>query len=101
MITTKQQAVDLLKKNSGEFQKFGVKRIGIFGSFASDEQNAESDIDLLVEFIKGQKSFQNFMSTANLAESIFDRKVELVTPQSLSPYIAPYVEKEVEYVKTT
>jgi predicted nucleotidyltransferase len=98
VITTKQQAVDLLRQNSNEFQKFGVKRIGIFGSFVLGKQDSKSDIDLLVEFDEGKKSFRNFMGTASLAETIFDRKVDLVTPQSLSPHIAPYVEREVEYV---
>lgn len=95
----KGQIVDLLKQNSLELEKFGVNRIGVFGSFVKGDQNAQSDIDLIVEFNEGQKNFRNFMGTANLAENLLGRKVDLLTPQSLSPYIAPHVEKEIEYVQ--
>lgn len=52
----KSQIVTLLKQNSGELEKFGVHRIGVFGSFVRGEQNTQSDIDLVVEFNKGQKN---------------------------------------------
>lgn len=58
--------------------RFHVKRIGLFGSFARGEEKDTSDVDIMVEF-----------------EDVFGRRVELVTPDSLSPYIAPYVKKEV------
>lgn len=39
----------------------GIKRIGLFGSYARGEQREESDIDLLVEFDEGKKNYDNFM----------------------------------------
>ncbi len=86
--------IDILKSHEGEIKKrFGVRRIGLFGSFARGEQKDTSDVDILVEF--EEQTFDNFMNLAFFLESLFSRRVELVTPDSLSPYIAPYVRKEV------
>lgn len=98
-VVNKQQIIELLKKNSDKLERFGVNRIGVFGSFVSSEQNEDSDVDLLVEFTEGQKNFRNFIGTANFTEDLLGRKVDLLTPQSLSPHIAPYIEKEIEYVQ--
>jgi len=76
-----------------------VDKMGIFGSFVSGTQNNNSDVDLLVQFKKGQKNFRNFMGTADLTETLLGRNVDLLTPESLSPYIGPYIEKEAEYVQ--
>jgi len=87
-------AIDILKRHEREIKKmFGVRRIGLFGSFARGEQKDTSDVDILVEF--EEPTFDNFMNLAFFLEDLFGRKVELVTPDSLSPYIAPYVKKEV------
>ena len=99
MVTNKQQVINTLKQNSRQLKEFGVEKMGIFGSFVSGMQNNNSDVDLLVQFKKGQKNFRNFMGTANLTEALLGRNVDLLTPESLSPYIGPRIEKEVEYVQ--
>lgn len=76
----------------------GVKNIGLFGSFVRGDQTALSDIDLLVEFMPEKHTFDNFMELTFLLEELLGRKVELVTPEALSPYIGPYILKEVESV---
>ena len=98
-VSDKGQIIDLLKQNSQELGKFGVYRIGVFGSFATGQQTPSRDIDLMVEFNAGQKNFRNFMGTASFTEDLLGRKVDLLTPQSLSPYIAPHIEKKIEYVQ--
>lgn len=75
----------------------GVKKIGLFGSYARGEQRPGSDIDLLVEFESGRKSFDSFMELSFWLESVLRQRVELVTTESLSPHIGPYILKEVEY----
>ena len=87
-----------LKEHKDILIKYGVKKIGLFGSFARGEQKANSDIDFLVEFEK--PDFDNFMDLVFFLEDLFNRKVELITNGSLSPYIQPYVEKEVEWYET-
>ena len=98
-VTNQQQILDLLKENRETLGKLGVNRIGVFGSFVTGEQNKSSDVDLVVEFNKGQKNFRNFIGTANFTEDLLGRKVDLLTPQSLSPYIASRIEKDIEYVQ--
>jgi predicted nucleotidyltransferase len=51
----------------------------------------------LVEFEEGRKTFDNFMQLSFLLEEVLQRHVELVTLESLSPYIGPHILREVEY----
>jgi len=88
----------VLRRNGARLRALGVSRIGLFGSFAREEQAPDSDIDLLVEFAPGKKTFDNFMALSFYLEDLLGRKVELVTRESLSPYIGPHILKEVEYV---
>ena len=86
--------IDILRRRDREIkERFHVKRIGLFGSFARGEETGTSDVDIMVEF--EQPTFDNFMKLAFFLEDLLGRKVELVTPDSLSPYIAPYVKDEV------
>ena len=77
---------------------YGVKNIGLFGSFVRGEQTPLSDIDILVEFTPEKHTFDNFMEVAFLLEEILGRKVELITPEALSQHIGPYILREVERV---
>src|SRR5262249_50632395 len=61
--------------------------MGLFGSFLREQQGHDSDVDMLVEFEPGRKTFDAFMQLACFLESLFGRRVELVTPESFSPYI--------------
>ncbi|MCK9278741.1 MAG: nucleotidyltransferase family protein [Methanoculleus sp.] len=76
-------------------ERFGVAKIGIFGSTVRGEDRPESDVDVLVEFGPGQTTFRNFMELAFYLEGLFGRRVDLVTEQGLSRYLRPYVEQEV------
>jgi len=78
---------------------FGVKRIGIFGSFARGEQKRTSDVDVLVEFAHGKATFDNFMHLAFYLEDIFSRKVDLLTVKSIDRYIRTRVESEVIWIE--
>jgi hypothetical protein len=97
-VKTKDNVTDTLRQNRERLQALGVRRIGLFGSFVRDEQGPDSDIDLLVEFAPRKKTFDNFMALSFLLEDLFGRKVELLTVESLSPYIGPHILKEVQYV---
>ena len=96
-VRDKQEVFALLAENESRLRRLGVRRCGLFGSFARGEQDERSDVDILVEFEEGRKTFDNFMEVAFLLEEVFGRKVDLLTPESLSPYIGPYILREVEY----
>lgn len=88
------EALKILKEHESEIRRrFGVKRIGIFGSHARGEEREMGDVDVLVEFIA--PSFDNFMDLAFFLQDLFGREVDLVTTRGLSPHIAPFVEREV------
>jgi predicted nucleotidyltransferase len=97
MIKTKQDFLDAIDQNRSHLMALGVKRIGLFGSFVRGEQRPDSDIDLLVEFDTGQKTFDTFMELAFFLEELLQHRIELVTVESLSPYIGPHILKEIEY----
>ena len=75
----------------------GVKRIGLFGSYARGEESEESDIDLIVEFDPGKKNYDNFIELCFFLEDLLGHKVDLLTPESLSPFIRPFIEKDAYY----
>ena len=98
MINDRKDLEKVLREHQGSLRTLGVKRLGVFGSFARGQQREDSDVDLLVEFEDGAKTFDHFMDLALLLEDLLGRKVELVTREALSPYIGPRILREVEYV---
>ncbi len=96
-VRSKEQLLKLVNEHQKEIQAFGVKRFGLFGSFVRGEPRPQSDIDILVEFEPGKKTFDNFVRLAFFLEDLFGRRVEMVTRESLSPYIGPHILQEVEY----
>ncbi|MSQ06105.1 MAG: nucleotidyltransferase [Dehalococcoidia bacterium] len=98
VVQAKQDLLLLIQEHQEQIKAFGVSRLGIFGSFARGQQRDESDVDVLVEFAPGCKTFDAFIHLAFFLEDLFERPVELVTPESLSPYIGPHILSETEYV---
>ena len=94
-----QEALAFLSQHKSDIEKqFFVTKLGIFGSVARNEAQQHSDLDVLVEFEPKAKTFDNFMHLAFFLEEVLNRRVEVVTPEALSPYIGPHILKEVEYV---
>ncbi|MEK6539417.1 MAG: nucleotidyltransferase family protein [Deltaproteobacteria bacterium] len=87
--------IQTLKEHKEVLKGYGVIRIGLFGSFVRGEQKENSDIDFIVEF--DRPNFDDFMDLVFYLEDLFGRKVELITNGSLSPYIQPYIEKEIKW----
>lgn len=96
-LTTK-QIFKILQRNQELLKKYRVKKIGLFGSYIRQEFNKKSDIDLLVDF--EEKSFDNFIELAFALEKIFNKKVDLLTEQGISPYILPYIKNEIQWYET-
>jgi len=95
---TKGDLVRMLQGSADDLRALGVSKMGVFGSFRHDAAGADSDVDLLVEFEPGQKTFDHFVALAGLLEEALQRPVELVTPEALSPHVGPHILREVEYV---
>lgn len=78
-------------------EKFRVKRVGIFGSYARGEQKKTSDVDVLVEFFEEPSLFE-FIRMERYLKNILKIKVDLVMKDSLKPYIGKHILDEVIYI---
>jgi uncharacterized protein len=99
-VQTKKELEERLHTHWEAIQYFGIKRLEIFGSFKKNMQTEQSDVDFLVEFLPGNKTFRNFIGLAFFLEDLLQRKVELITPESLSPSLRSTILSEVESVET-
>jgi len=79
-------------------EKFGVIEIAIFGSYARGEQRKDSDVDLIVDFKEGWKTFDNYMDLKFYLEELFGKKVDLVIKSAINPRIKPFIIEEAIYV---
>ena len=100
-VHSKKEIYERLDAHHADIYALGVARIGLFGSFVRDEQTESSDVDVLVDFRPGEKTWKHFMGLHDLLQQILNRRIEIVTPQSLSPYIGPRILQTVEYVDIT
>ena len=90
-VRTRADVFERLHQIEPAIRSLGVRRLALFGSFARAQARPESDVDLLVEFDPAQKSFDHFMQLCDLLEERLGRPVELVTTESLSPFIGPHI----------
>ena len=91
--------LSLLESNIEEISKYGAKKVGLFGSYAQNKQKEGSDIDILVEFHKGQKTFDNYMELKFFLEDLFGQKVDLVIIETIKPDLKPGIMGSVIYAK--
>jgi predicted nucleotidyltransferase len=75
-----------------------VSRLALFGSVLHGSARPDSDVDLLVQFRTGEKTFERFLELSELLEGLLGRRVELVTTESLSPFIGPKILAEAKDV---
>lgn len=95
---SKDETLGRLRESAGRIRSCGVSRLDLFGSLRRGDARPDSDVDLLVEFVPGAKSYDNFFRLSLLLEEILGRRVELVTRESLSPYIGPRILEDAEHV---
>ncbi len=92
--TTSRDIIKKLERHRSEIQRYGVKKIGLFGSFSKGRQKNSSDLDFLVTF--SNTTFDNYIELKFFLEKLFRRKVDLVIEENLKPAIK-YVKKEALY----
>jgi hypothetical protein len=95
---TREQAIDRLFASEPDIRALGVQRLALFGSVARGEARSDSDVDLLVEFLPGAKTYDRFLALSELLEARLGRSVELVTVEALSRFIGPHILAEAENV---
>lgn len=78
-------------------RRFGVRRIGLFGSQARGAAHVGSDVDLLVEFEEEASTYDNLLALRDHLRQTLDCEVDLVTLEGLSPHVRPYVEADLQW----
>ena len=92
---TVQEIIEILREHERELKKkYKIKRIKIFGSYVEGNQGKTSDIDLIVDF-EETPTFIELLKAEEEITRILGIKVDLLTEESISPFIKPYI-KEVE-----
>ena len=95
---TFEEIKELLQKHKEEFrEQYGLKGIGIFGSYIKGEQKEKSDLDILIELDK-PIGFVRFMRFESALSQLVGVRVEMVTRKALKPHIGKRILQEVKYV---
>jgi predicted nucleotidyltransferase len=76
--------------------RFGVARLGVFGSRVRGDARDDSDVDVLVEFT--HPTFRNYMGLKRFLEGLVGVPVDLVSAPALKPLLRQYILQEVQYV---
>ncbi len=92
MVQNRDDVLTMLERNRDTVRGFGVLRLGLFGSFATDEARADSDLDFVVEFER--KSFDAYMDLKAYLEDLFGRRVDLVIAEAVKPRLRQAVVEE-------
>ena len=88
------EVLDMLRTHKPTLvERFGVKELALFGSFARDQATDGSDVDILVRF-DGPATSRSYFGVQFYIEDLLGRRVDLVTDKALRSEIRPYVERE-------
>lgn len=94
---TREQILDFLRQHKQEMHdRFGVTKIGLFGSYARGEAREDSDIDVAIEF--SRYSADGYFGVLHLLEDSFKKRIDLGIESNFKPILKPYILKEIIYV---
>jgi hypothetical protein len=94
---TKEVILNTIEQNADVVRGLGVKKLILFGSYARDEQNENSDIDFLVEFEMKRGDYKDKLKLLHFLEDTFEKKIDLGQKNMLREDIKPYVIKGAKY----
>jgi len=97
---TKEQIIDFISKNKSILRNsFHINKIGLFGSFARDEQSKGSDIDLIVEFEEKTEDLYDLkIAIKNYFKEALGIKVDLCREKYIKPGYKDRILNETIYV---
>jgi len=95
---TKEEVIDFLSEKKEFMQKkYGVLKIGLFGSYAKAQNHEDSDIDIAVE-LDNENKVDNYFGLLHFLEDNLHKKIDLGIESTLKEPIKKYIEKEIIYV---
>lgn len=92
MIRGQEEILTILQQNREAIRAYGVRRLGLFGSYARGEGADESDLDFVVEF--ETKSFDAYMELKEFLETLFGCRVDLVLADAIKPRLRETILRE-------
>ena len=94
---TREEILSLLSQNKSDLQnKFKVRRMALFGSYARGDQRLDSDVDILVDI--DPSVGLEFVTLAEQIEQLLGLPVELVSRRAIKPNKLKYIEQDLIYV---
>jgi predicted nucleotidyltransferase len=75
----KNEIINKLKINKNTLEKYGVRSIGLFGSYATETAKEDSDIDILIDLSTDKGMYQNYCKTKYFLEDLFHKEIDLIT----------------------
>jgi len=94
-----EEIVEYLRKNKTFlYDRFGVTRMGIFGSFVRDGHTPSSDIDMVVEIEESRKNIHSFLQLKRFLEKEMERRIDLGFEHSLKPTLREKIKEHIIYV---
>ena len=93
---TKEEILNFLANNKKLFQeRFFVKKIGLFGSYARNEAGERSDIDIIVDM---PSSFDLYFDLKEFLEKKFNKKIDIGFEKNMRPFIKKSISEDIIYV---
>ena len=90
------EILETLRRHMAEIRGYGVSHLAVFGSLARGEDKPDSDVDILVEFVRPTGLF-GFVRLQRFLEGIIGRPVDLATPGALRPEMREAILAEAIY----
>ena len=95
---SKADILETLKANKSKLvEKYSISELGLFGSFARNDFDENSDIDILVDFNEKIDGY-DYIRLAHEFEDIFKQRIDMVSRKSIKPQYLPFVEKNLIHV---
>ncbi|MBE3065407.1 MAG: nucleotidyltransferase domain-containing protein [Spirochaetes bacterium] len=93
-VLTRIDILEALRRHRPNLERFSVKTIALFGSYAKDAQTDSSDLDFVVEFSK--PTYDNFTSLEQFLEQLFGRRVDILTPAGVESIRVPRISEDIK-----
>src|SRR2546421_13057938 len=91
VLENRQEVMERIRTLTPQLRARGVRQLALFGSFARNTHHAGSDIDLLVEFAPGEKTFDNFMAVCDMLGEKLHRRGGKITRECILPSLTPHI----------
>ena len=95
--TTSARVLAALRLHRDGLRRYGVRRLGVFGSTVRGRARADSDLDFVGEFER--KTFDDYMGLKFYLEDLFHKDVDLVIADAIKPALRSRILREVRYAQ--